>query len=385
MNCLLLDPVGGVSGDMLLGALCDLGVDVASITETLQAAGLENFNLSYQREQTDGGIVYGKCCVETAEEKTHRHLLDIVKIIDEADLSARVRNNSKRIFERLAEAEATVHGTDIESVHFHEVGAMDTIIDVLGTCVALEALNIEKIFYTSFKTGFGTVECDHGVMPVPVPAVVELLEGFRVKPMQAEGELTTPTGAAIVTTIADSAAGGVEGILRKSGTGSGQKKFENLPNILRAHIFDTNRADEYIDMIETDIDDDTPEMVSMLKNTLWQNGACDITFFPVNMKKSRTGIRLNIACSPDKTSDLVNALFENSTTIGVRIGTLRRFTLEREEVDVETPYGTVHAKKVYRPDGVETIPEADACEKIAREHDVSPRRIYAEAHKWEKA
>ena len=385
MTCLLLDPIGGVSGDMLLGALCDLGVDVKTISETLHASGLENFNLSYQREQDDGGMVYGKCYVETGEEKTHRHLHDIVKILDDADLSERVRQNAKRIFKRLAEAEAAVHDMDIESVHFHEVGAMDTIIDVLGTCLALEALDIEKIFYTSFKTGFGTVECDHGVMPVPVPAVAELLEGFRVKPMQAEGEMTTRTGAAIVTTLAEGPAGGIEGTLKKSGTGCGQKQFDNIPNILRAHIVETSRADEYIEMIETDIDDDTPEMVSMLKNTLWQKGACDITSFPVNMKKSRNGIRLNIACSPEKTNTLVDALFKNSTTIGVRIGTLRRFTLKRELVDVETSYGTVHAKKIYRPEGVETIPEADACEKIAIEYNVSPRQVYAEAHKWEKA
>ena len=385
MTCLLLDPIGGVSGDMLLGALCDLGVDVNTISETLHTSGLENFNLSYQKEQDDGGMVYGKCHVETEEGKTHRHLHDIVKILDDADLSERVRKNAKSIFVRLAEAEAAVHDMDIESVHFHEVGAMDTIIDVLGTCIALDTLDVEKIFYTSFKTGFGTVECDHGVMPVPAPAVAELLKGFRVKPMQAEGEMTTPTGAAIVTTLAESSVNGIEGILRKNGTGCGQKKFDNLPNILRAQIFDTSRADEYIEMIETDIDDDTPEMVSMLKSTLWQYGACDITSFPVNMKKSRIGTRLNIACSPDKTTDLVNALFKNATTIGVRIGTFRRFTLKREEVDVDTSYGSVRAKKVYRPNGVETIPEADDCEKKAREHNVAPRLIYAEAHNWEKA
>ncbi len=399
MNSLCFEPVSGASGDMILGALFDLGADPVAVTRVLQTAGLTDFEMSFSRKRDRHGLMAGFCEVRTPvaehhEEHAHgshhhRGLSDIVALIQAAAAPARAQQRALAIFQRLAEVEADVHGIEVEQVHFHEVGATDAIVDVFGACLALEQLDIEHVYCAEFKVGRGTVRCAHGVLPVPAPATVKLLEGRPVRRLDIESELTTPTGAAILTTLSEGDWTNLPVDLGPCGVGHGRRDFEQMPNTIRAFRAARRsgvRADtEWVEVLETDIDDDSPESLAALPEQLRGHGALDATLAPLAMKKGRTGVRLTVLARPEDTTRLADIVFSHSSTIGVRVSAARRLVLARSRVDVQTPWGPVAAKRIERPNGVEIAPEFESCREAAENAGVSIRQVMQAARRWEGA
>lgn len=384
MRSIFFEPVGGASGDMILGALLDLGASPDRIVSILRAAGITGFSLKFARTGPAHGIQYGRCLIETEPQHQHRHLRDLLDIVDKAEVSDRVRHRATAIFTKLAEAEAAVHDMPIDKVHFHEVGAVDTIVDVLGACIALEELEIDHIYCSEMKTGKGTISCSHGTLPVPVPAVSRMLAGHLVQPLDIAAELTTPTGAAILTTLSAGNWRGKSGRFVKSGTGHGQRDLESVPNIIRAMLMDDPEyasQHEEVEVLETDIDDQSPELTAMLCDSLRLAGALDVTLTQVIMKKGRPGVRVTILAAADKTDEIIRLLFTHSSTIGVRQHRCQRHVLKRRSASVHTEYGEVNTKVVERPNGPDAKPEAAACLALARKAGVSPARVMEAANK----
>ncbi|MCP4634344.1 MAG: nickel pincer cofactor biosynthesis protein LarC [candidate division Zixibacteria bacterium] len=380
---LCFDPITGASGDMILGALFDIGVPVDLVDQKVRSTGLSEFELSFDRITDHTGITAGRCSVTISESHHHRKLPDIEKIINSGDFSDDIKEVAIKIFTRLAKAEAKVHNISIDKVHFHEVGAVDAIVDILGAAIGIEYLKPEKIYCSPLKIGRGTVKCAHGIMPVPAPATAELIKGFPVIALPIDTELTTPTGAAILTTISEGDFSNRQMIIKKIGYGLGQKEFENRTNAIRimeVEFTDDSASDE-IDIIETDIDDESPEITASIIEKLLESGAIDASIQPVVMKKGRTGSRLTILSPNGKTTDIANCLFIHSSTIGVRIHSARRIILPRSSIQVKTRWGEVTAKKITRPDRIEIVPEFEICRKIADENNISIREVMQEVIK----
>ncbi len=382
MAILCFEPVAGAAGNMILGALFDLGVSPDQVDQTLRSAGLHDFEIKFQRK-TSHGISCGYCEVTTDETHAHRHLPTILDIIERTDTGDRAKSRACAIFRRLAEAEAAVHQISPEKVHFHEVGAVDAIVDILGSCIALDLLQVDHIYCSSFRIGKGTVKCAHGTLPVPAPATVRLLEGFPVTRLDIQSELTTPTGAAILTTLSEGDWAGLDYRLMKSGIGIGTRQFAQIPNAIRAFLGETLPEAHGVEVLETEIDDQTPEATAAVCERLRQAGALDVNLIPCQMKKGRPGIRLSVVCTPGTATALADILFAHSSTIGVRLSRTCRLTLPRQETCVPTRWGDVRAKRIERPSGVEITPEFDACSQIAREHNIPIRHVMCEAHCWE--
>ena len=386
MKSIFFEPVGGASGDMILGALLDLGADPERIVNILRAAGVTGFSLKFAHTEPDPGIQYGRCLIETEPQHQHRHLRDLLDIADKAEVNDRVRQRATAIFTKLAEAEAAVHDMPIDKVHFHEVGAVDTIVDVLGACIALEELEIDHIYCSEMKTGKGIISCSHGTLPVPVPAVTRMLAGHLVEPLDIAAELTTPTGAAILTTLSAGNWRGKAGQFVKIGTGHGQRDLKPLPNIIRAMLMEepdctAEKEEEKVEVLETDIDDQSPELTAMLCDTLRQAGALDVTLTQIIMKKGRPGVRLTLLAEAAKANELVRLLFKHSSTIGIRQHHCTRHTLKRRNTTVPTEYGEVSIKVVERPDGPDAKPEAESCLELARQAGVPPARVMQAANR----
>lgn len=382
MKSVFFDPVAGASGDMILAALFDLGATPERVTEVLRSSGLEGFRITFSHIHTSHHMTYGHCEVECSDTHSHRHLPDILAIVENADTPHIVRDRAVAIFTRLAEAEASVHGIPVEKVHFHEVGAIDTIVDVLGACVALHELEAGEVYCSDFKVGRGTLTCSHGVLPVPAPATAKLLEGQRITRLDVHSELTTPTGAAILTTLSNGDWGGLTGTLLRTGTGHGTREFDELPNIVRAHLVESGERLEYVDIVETDIDDQSPEVTAVVPDVLREHGALDVVTMPLTMKKGRIGTRLHALVRAGDGSHIADLLFRHSSTLGVRISRAQRFVLSRSATTSDTPWGPVRAKKIQRPQGIEVVPEADACVELARKANVSVREIMHAAHRF---
>ena len=402
MKTICFDPVTGASGDMILAALFDLGADPEFVENKLRTTGLHEFELSFERKANREKILCGFCQVnvhhshhaeqETChnKEKHHRHdrhhhhrgLKDILELIDLGDFSNRAKDRAAAVFRRLAEAEGAVHGVSPQEVHFHEVGAVDSIVDIVGSCLALEQLQVETIYVSAFKIGTGTVECEHGTMPLPAPATARLLEVSRVQRLDINSELTTPTGAALLTTLSDGDWNNLDGKFIKSGTGHGRRCFDSRPNILRAYLMELPQASETVEVIECDIDDQTPEMLAILTDQLRQKGAVDVMTSPIMMKKNRHGIRLTVLSPLSQTEQLSQEILGQSSTIGVRIHTVRRILLPRHSISIDTPWGQVQAKKIERPSGTEIVPEAGSCAALAETAKVPVRQIVDSARSW---
>ncbi len=387
MKVICFDPVAGAAGDMILGALLDLGVPVEAVDRGLRSTGLDGFEISFEPEEYAMGITAGRLQVSTEESHHHRNLSDIEAIIEKGDFSQRLKDRALSIFRRLADAEATVHRIPVEEVHFHEVGATDAIVDILGTAIALEILDIDAIFCGPIPVGRGAVTCAHGELPVPAPATVELLIGHPVVRLDQDNELTTPTGAGILTALTQGDWSGRPMVIRKVGSGRGSKELEGMPNIIRAFLadMDSDGQSQEVDVIDSDIDDDTPEMMSELADVLREAGALDVTLMPVMMKKGRTGFRLTVVCRKGDASRLSGVMFQHSSTIGVRLHTARRLVLPRSSVTVATRWGDIKAKRIERPDRVEVVPEFEECKRIAREQKISVREVMQEVIKRAKS
>ncbi|MFC1694154.1 nickel pincer cofactor biosynthesis protein LarC [Candidatus Latescibacterota bacterium] len=377
MKTAYFDCIFGVSGDMILGALTACGVPVNYLKTELEKLGVKGFDL---KEETVnyGGISAIQINVTTEHQQEHRHLSQIQDIIASSAVSERVKEQAISIFERLADAEAKVHGTTPEKIHFHEVGALDAIVDVVGACIGFEYLGIEKMVSTPLRLGTGTVKCAHGVMPVPVPAVCELTRKIPVVRTLIEGEITTPTGAAIVTTLSSSydtvehfTAGAV-------GYGAGTNEREDFPNVLRITIgdvpgmFDTDQCL----LLETNIDDMNPEVYGYLSDRLFEAGAKDVFMSPVYMKKGRPGTILSILTDDSLITTILDMLFSETTTTGIRITRVSRKKLKRESRRIKTEFGPVSVKVASINGNERFIPEFEECARIARERGLPLITVY---------
>jgi uncharacterized protein (TIGR00299 family) protein len=386
MKTLYFDCFAGASGDMILGALIAAGVEPGAFKHQLAFLDVKGYSIDFESVDRSGiNATYAR--VHTAHEHAHRHLSDILKIIYDSRLSDAVKDRAAKIFSRLAEAEATVHNEPIDQIHFHEVGAMDAIIDVVGAAICFDLLGIERFASSALHVGSGTVDMEHGRYPVPPPAVAELLKGAPFYSTDIAGELVTPTGAAIITTVCTAYGPMPLMKLRQTGYGAGTRQYEKFPNALRVLVGEdqfsaTNAeapADERLWMIETNMDDISPQILGHVMERAFELGALDCYFTSVQMKKNRPGILLSILCRAEQRPVLSELLFSETTTLGVRAYEVERRTLERRIVAVETQYGPIDVK-VAQLNGhiVKAMPEYEQCRRAARNANV-PLRVVAEA------
>jgi len=386
MNTLYFDCFAGASGDMILGALIAAGVEPDTFKRQLSLLGVGGYAIDFETVDRSG-ITATYARVRTAPEHAHRHLADILKIIYASRLSDTVKDRAAKIFSRLAEAEARVHNEPIEKVHFHEVGALDAIIDVVGAAIGFELLGIERFVSSPLHVGSGTVEMEHGRYPVPPPAVAELLKGVAFYSTDTVGELVTPTGAAIITTVCTNYGPIPQMNLRQTGYGAGTREYEKFPNALRVMIGEDQSSDlaesgfvaERLWMIETNMDDISPQILGHVMERAFELGALDCYFTSVQMKKNRPGVLLSILCRAAERSALSELLFSETTTLGVRAYEVERRALERALVAVETQYGSIDVK-VAQLNGhiVKAMPEYEQCRQAARDAKV-PLRVVEDA------
>ncbi|MCA1817623.1 MAG: nickel pincer cofactor biosynthesis protein LarC [Acidobacteria bacterium] len=381
MKTLYFDCFAGASGDMILGALVGAGADAGALREQLQLLDVSDFDVSFTTVDRSG-ISATRAEVRTEDEHHHRHLSTILKIIESSRLSDAVRSRASRVFTRLAEAEARVHNVPVEKIHFHEVGAMDAIIDVVGACVGFELLGVERFAASPLHVGAGMVEMAHGRFPVPPPAVAELLRDAPTYATDIQGELVTPTGAAIISTVCD--AFGAQPAMRVEavGYGAGTREYERFPNALRVMVgeSDEDGASEKLLVVETNLDDASPQIVGHLMERAFERGALDCYFTPAQMKKNRPGVLVSILCRPAEREAFYQLLFDETTTLGVRSHAVERRALPRESVLVETEFGAIRVK-VARSRGrvVNATPEYDDCRAAARRFNAPLRDVEAAA------
>jgi hypothetical protein len=319
-----------------------------------------------------------KFCVDFAEQKKHRHLPHIQKIIQGGELPSRAKTNALAIFQRLAEAEAKAHDVAIEKVHFHEVGAVDSICDIVGACVALDNLNVSEVHCSRINVGSGTVETEHGTLPVPAPATSALLEGRPIYSAGAQTELTTPTGAAIVATLAVSFGALPAMNLKSQGFGAGDKDFPGHANLLRVLVGERSHAVEAtsVSIIEANIDDSTPQILAYAMERLLAAGALDVTLTPIYMKKNRPATMVSVIATPETTEQLTAVLFAETSTLGLRVLQAERRVLARQMAEVETSFGKVRIK--FNEQG-NFAPEYEDCRSAAAAHSVPLRTVIGEA------
>ncbi|HPF39862.1 MAG TPA: nickel pincer cofactor biosynthesis protein LarC [Phycisphaerae bacterium] len=385
MRTLYFDCFSGAAGDMILGALIAAGADRGALRDRIAGLGVDGFDLSIEDVRKQGFAAV-KVGVRWTPDHAHRHLHHIQKIIDASSLSDGVKQRAMAIFTRLAEAEARVHGVTIEKVHFHEVGAVDAIVDIVGTAIALELLKVDRIVCSPLPLGSGTVKCDHGIMPVPAPATAELIKGVPIAACDETGELLTPTGAAILTTIADSFGPIPEMRIASIGFGAGTRDGASRPNVLRVLCGEQSaplavERDEIV-VLETNMDDCTGEEVGRVIARLLEAGALDAFCQPIVMKKGRPGVMLTAIASIEMEAACTRIMLRETTTFGVRRRLSMRSTLARRIESVETPYGVIRVKLGLEEDRVIRVaPEYDDCDRAARAHDVALRDVMDAARK----
>lgn len=370
---------------MILGALLGLGLDRDELERRLSGLRIESFKLKAETVDRSG---ISSCHVDVIvpEVDTHRHLHHIEKIINEAELSDGVKKRAIKIFALLAEAEARVHGTEVKKVHFHEVGALDAIIDIVGACIGFEMLGIEQFAASKLHVGSGFVTMAHGKFPVPPPAVAELLKGKPIYSTEIEGELITPTGAAIIAAVCESFGTIPEMSVEATGYGAGTREYKDFPNVLRLMVgeaaeFGKKPAKDHDDLVlmETNIDDSTPQAVGFVMERAFELGALDCWFTPVQMKKNRPGVVISVLSSPEKRDALLAMLFSETTTIGIRTSQVARVSLERRFETVNTQFGECRIKIAMQDGGVvNAMPEYEDVRRLALEKNV-PFRIVWEA------
>jgi pyridinium-3,5-bisthiocarboxylic acid mononucleotide nickel chelatase len=379
VRTLHFDCFSGISGDMTLAALFDAGVDPEAVRRVLDSFGLP-ITLEVERVKRNG-IAANYVNVIAPDQEDYRFLPDVEAILNKGTMTDRQRALAMSIFHKLAEAEAAVHGMPVEKVHFHEVGALDSIADIAGAAVAIDLLNVERITCRSVPPGSGTVKCAHGLMPVPAPATAMLLKGMPLARAPVTGELVTPTGAAILATVVNEFTDQPAMTVERIGCGAGRKDFIEQPNILRvfvgASLNGAATATDTVAILETNLDDVPGEVIGYCVERLFAAGALDVFTVPIQMKKNRPGVLLSVIAAPPTAPALEAILFRETGTFGVRRSTASRSKLEREAVTVTTPWGPVRAKRGWR-EGLEVItPEYEDCARVAREHDVPLRDVYA--------
>jgi len=377
MTLCYFDAFSGISGDMTVGALLDAGADWPTVESALQSLQLDATFRLYKTKRK--GIAASKFCVDFTEQKKHRHLPHLEKIIQAGHLSAKAKNNALAVFQRLGGAESQTHDVPIEKIHFHEVGAVDSICDIVGACVALDALNVSEIHCSRINVGGGTVETEHGTLPVPAPATSLLLKDHPIYSAGPQTELTTPTGAALVTTLATHF-GALPAIqLKAQGFGAGDKDFPGQANVLRVLIGERTSALEAtsVSILEANIDDSSPQVLGYAMERLLAAGALDVTLTPIYMKKNRAATMLSVITAPELTEQLAAVLFAETSTLGLRILQAERRVLARQMAEVETSFGKVRIK--YNEQG-SFAPEYEDCRQAASAKGVPLRTVIGEAN-----
>ena len=377
MKSLYLDCYSGVAGDMILASLLDLDVDRTLWLESLQSLAVEGFTVSFKRTARHG-ISALQISIKVKTEQPHRKLDDIVEIIKKSGFSNEVKENSIEIFTNLAKAEAKVHNCDINKVHFHEVGAVDAIVDIVGICLAIESLGVKKIYSSPIGLGRGVSKCDHGPMPLPPPATLELLEGCSIHFHDIDTELSTPTGAAVLKTLASFEPVPDDCVLGKTGYGAGSKSLQDIPNVVRAIMLEPTPdfvADRAV-LIETNIDDMNPEIYPHVIKKLLKIGAMDAFLAPIIMKKGRPGNVLSVLCPAELERSVVDTIYEETSTLGIRISKVKRLKLPRREIKVKTEWGTIRGKEAKWKGKVRRTPEFEDCKRVAESENVSLQEVY---------
>lgn len=379
------DCFSGISGDMVLGALIDAGVSPDPIRAVLDSLGLP-IKLEVEKVKRCG-FAATKATVEAADQEDYRFLPDVEAILAKGTLTPKQRDLATAIFRKVAVAESVAHGMPLERVHFHEVGALDSIADIVGAAVGLDQLGVERFTSSPVPTGTGTVKCAHGIMPVPTPGTAELLKGVPLAPTTVKGELTTPTGAAILTAVTKEFTASPAMTIERIGHGAGTKDFIEQPNILRLFVGTAvaspgrepggSEERDTVVVLETNLDDVPAEVVGFCTERLFAAGALDVFVAQGQMKKGRPGLMISVICESAKVPELEVILFRETATFGVRRYSAERTKLRRELVTVETPWGPVKAKRGWRSDGFEVVsPEYEDCARVAREHGVPLREVY---------
>lgn len=381
ITMLYLDCQAGISGDMTVAALLDLGVPLDHVQSELDRLALPagSFTISTHRTERRHFPAL-KFDVAVHDHHTHRHYADIDAMIAASSLSSPVKNRARDVFRRLAEAEAKVHGVPVEEVHFHEVGAVDSIVDIVATAICLEYLRVDQIHASALPLGSGFVETAHGRLPVPAPATAELVRGLPLHGECGAGERVTPTGAAIVAALAGGFGTQPPMILEKTGCGAGGKDFADCPNILRAFLGrsgETGASADEVVVLEANIDDSTPEVLGYTMERLFDAGALDVFFTSIQMKKNRPAVMLSLLCPPEQLDRLAEIVLTETSAIGVRHYRTARIVLERRIVERETGCGTVRFKEVFGRSGtlLRSTPEYEDCRRIARESGVPLQRV----------
>lgn len=379
MKTLYFDCFAGASGDMILGGLVGLGVDPVELTSALTGLGTSGWEMRCSTVDRSG-IGANRVEVITEETHAHRHLSGILRIIDGAKLSPTVKARAGKIFTRLAEAESRVHQIPVEKIHFHEVGALDAIVDIVGACVGFEMLGIERFVASPLHVGTGFVQMAHGKFPVPPPAVTELLSGVPVYATEIVGELVTPTGAAIISTVCESYGPMPAMTIAATGYGAGGRTYENFPNVIRLLLgetaFSTAKDTDQLVLVETNLDDTAPHILGHVMDRMFDAGALDCYFTAVQMKKNRPGVVISVLCERALLPVMQGILFGETTTLGIRVTEVDRVALRRDIVAVNTEYGPVDVKVAFLENGeIKASPEYEHCRTAARDHGVALRTV----------
>ncbi len=383
MRAAHFDCFSGISGDMTLGALLDAGVDADAVRAGLDSLGLP-IKLVVEKVRK-GGFAATRATIEAPEEHVHRYLADVEEILARGRVTDRQRDLAVRIFRRLAEAEATAHGLPLDRVHFHEVGALDSIADIVGSAIGLDVLGVSRITSRPVPTGNGMVKCAHGLMPIPAPGTAALLKGVPLAATSIKGELTTPTGAAILTTIVQEWVEAPALTIEAIGHGAGQRELLEQPNLLRLFVGTVREGEapaepcsDRVWVLETNLDDVPAEVIGYCFDCLFAAGALDVFSTPVQMKKNRPGVLLSVLAPEAALEALESILFRETATLGVRRYRVERHKLRREAVTVQTPWGPIQGKRGWREGGPDVFsPEYEDCARVARQHGVPLREVYA--------
>ncbi|NLZ38060.1 MAG: nickel pincer cofactor biosynthesis protein LarC [Firmicutes bacterium] len=382
MKILYFDCFSGASGDMILGALVAAGASLKAIKAELAKLPLSGYELQIAQVTKNGIAATALKVLVQEDQQPHRHYAEIKEMLANSSLTPEVKQLALDIFARLAEAEAKVHGVPPETVHFHEIGAVDSIVDIVGAAAALAEMKADRIYASALHTGCGTVRCAHGELPVPAPATLELLAGVPIYSRGIKGELLTPTGAAILTTVADFSPPPPYTV-QKIGYGAGTKDLP-IANVLRVIVGETESSSSYlhgsISVLESTIDDMNPEFFGYLTEQLLAAGAADVTLTPVYMKKNRPGTKLTVLVHPAQEQQVINMIFRETTTLGIRRAVNDKIMLSRRHTSIETEYGPVRIKVAMGKEGSENAaPEYEDCAKLARQKGVPLKIIYQAA------
>src|SRR5262245_30518436 len=386
VRALHFDCFSGISGDMTLGALVDAGADAGAVRAGLDSLGLP-ITLHVEKVRK-GGFAATQVWVQAPEETEHRFLPDVEAILATGTMTAAQRELALRIFRKLAEAEATAHGMPLDRVHFHEVGALDSIADITGVAIALDGLGVERFTSRSVPTGSGMVKCAHGLMPIPAPGTAELLKGVPLAPSALKAELTTPTGAAILTTVVEQWIDQPVMTVERIGHGAGKRNFPEQPNLLRLFVGQAHGAQpvgletDQVWVLETNLDDLPAEVIGYCYDLLLTAGALDVFTTPIFMKKNRPGVLLSVLAPEAVIPAVEEILFRETTTFGARRYPVSRHKLQRRACTVTTPWGPVQGKLGWR-EGKPPLfsPEYEDCARVARQHGVALREVYAQVQR----